>query len=287
MKPASNGFVHLSSFGIHGNAITGVIDESTRIRPPRGDRYCESKAMSERVVLQACRRGLPGVVLRPTNVYGPFSKTFVQRPIDYLLREKLVLAGSSQMPSNTVHVDNLVASILCAIEAPRSVCGEVFLISEGDEYTWSEFFGFFAEALGQRVRTAEMPPTRERRAWPGRSAVDWMSQWNQGLRGIVTSSEFRALGAKVLYTDPIGRWPRQILQRSPRFKNWLGRRLGMQQATIYRRGTSSDDDVFYFRSRPATTSIAKAQRDLGYRPEISREVGMQRTLDWLRHAGLV
>ena len=48
-------FVHLSSFGIHGNEVTGVIDESTRVRPPRGDRYCESKAESERVILRHAR----------------------------------------------------------------------------------------------------------------------------------------------------------------------------------------------------------------------------------------
>ncbi len=70
-----------------------AIDETTPIRPPRGDDYSESKARAEDVVRKAARGGLPAIMLRPGNVYGPFSKTFIVRPLQYLARNALVLAG--------------------------------------------------------------------------------------------------------------------------------------------------------------------------------------------------
>ena len=108
-------FVHLSSIAVHGNDVASeIIDESTPIRPPKGDDYSESKAAAEGVIRRAAGAGLSSIVLRPGNVYGPFSKTFIVRPLQYLIRNALVLAGSSDTPSNTVYVDNLVRAIVCA-----------------------------------------------------------------------------------------------------------------------------------------------------------------------------
>jgi nucleoside-diphosphate-sugar epimerase len=279
-------FIHLSSFGIHGNNVTGIIDESTPIRPPKGDRYCESKAKSERIVLEASRRGLAAVVLRPTNVYGPYSKTFVTRPVEYLNRGRFILAGSQDMPSNTVYVDNLVEAIRRSLLAPGDVCGEVFLISDGDDFTWGQFYRFFADAMGSELPTAPAPPKVQSSNWPGRGAVDWAARWWRGCRRIATSTEMKELGRQVLATDPVGRMPRELLQRSPALRRVLRRWLHIERAPIYARSTTHDE-VFRFTSRPARTSIEKATRLLGYRPIVSREVGMQRTLEWLRYAEIV
>src|SRR5262249_54498064 len=111
-------FVHLSSIAVHGNDVSGIFDETTPIRPPRGADYSESKAAAEEVIRRAAHLGLRSLILRPGNVYGPFSKTFIVRPMQYLSREALVLAGSVDTPSNTVYVDNLIHAIVCALNAP-------------------------------------------------------------------------------------------------------------------------------------------------------------------------
>jgi predicted dehydrogenase/nucleoside-diphosphate-sugar epimerase len=279
--------VHLSSFGVHGNDVTGTIDESTPLRPPPGDRYCASKAASERVVLDAARRGLPAIVLRPTNVYGPYSKTFVTRPVEYLSRGRFILAGSGTLPSNTIYVDNLVEAIRCALAAEPDKCGEVFLVSDGDDFTWGEFYRFFADAIGAELRTGPVPPKPARSNWPGRRLADWTAHCWRACRGIMISHELKELGRRVLDTDPVGRIPRDVLQRSPRLRRWLRNRLKMEQAPVYRRREENSNDVFCFTSRSAATSIEKARRLLGYQPIVARDTGMQRTLDWLRYAEIV
>jgi putative NADH-flavin reductase len=59
--------VHVSTMSVYGDdgVLTGVIDESAPVRPMRGSVYGKSKADAERAVLDAARRGLPAIVMRP------------------------------------------------------------------------------------------------------------------------------------------------------------------------------------------------------------------------------
>ncbi len=278
-------FVHLSTIAVHGNDVTETIDETTPIRPPRGDDYAESKVEAERLVLKAARAGLPVVVLRPGNVYGPHSRTFTIRPIQYLGRGRLVLAGSAETPSNTVYVDNLAHAIVRALEAEDRVAGEVFTISDGDDLSWGDFYGYFADAMGAEL--PRMPggsrPSRVR----ARGPAAWLASWWRVGGLILKSPEFRAFGRRVLQTDPIGRLPRLLLERYPMLESRLLRGLGSDAVEIYRRPTSDDSDMMEIRPRPATIRVEKARQILGYDPPIKRERALALTLDWLESARLV
>lgn len=274
-------FVHISSIGVHGDGVQGIIDESTPVRPGRRDTYGQSKAQAEGLVLRAAKKGLSAIVLRPTCVYGPFGATFITRPVEYLVRNALVLAGSADTSSNTVFVDNLVEAIVLALEAPAELTGEVFTINDGEPLTWGEFYGYFAEALGARIRTEDCPPN-EVESQPG-----WLRAWYEGVRDVATSEEFKALGRKALDTNPLGRWPRALIDGSPRFRGWLRRRLKMDSAAVYVRPRLETEDVLRITPRHASASIAKAQRLLGYGPTVGREQAFRRTLDWLRYSRIV
>jgi predicted dehydrogenase/nucleoside-diphosphate-sugar epimerase len=278
-------FVHLSSIAVHGTEAEGVLDESTPVRPTCGDDYSESKAAAEKEVLKAAAAGLPAVVLRPGNVYGPFSKTFSVRPVQYLRRGALVLAGSAETPSNTVYVDNLVQAIVRGLEAPAEAArGEVFTISEGDEWTWGEFYGYFARALGATVRTAPAEPPPRRAFWS--RPLRWLGSWWGGARTILTSAELRALGKRVLRTRPWGTLPRWFLERFPGVDRRVRRLVGTEAVTVYRRPEAATADVMKVRPRGGLVRVDKARRVLGYQPVVPRERAMELTLEWLREARL-
>ena len=116
-------FVHLSSVAIHGPDVTGTIDESTPVRPPRGDDYAESKAEAEDVILRAVREGLNAIILRPAHVYGPFSPLFGDPSFRRLVRGELLFDESANTLSNTIYVDNVVEaiarSLVCKRRSPR------------------------------------------------------------------------------------------------------------------------------------------------------------------------
>ncbi|HVW39577.1 MAG TPA: NAD-dependent epimerase/dehydratase family protein [Pirellulales bacterium] len=269
-------FVHLSSIAVHGDDARGVIDESTPLRPGRGD-YSASKAEAERRVLAAVGRGLPAVVFRPGCVYGPYGATFTTRPIEHLLAGRLVLRGSCDTPSNTVYVDNLVEAIVRSLEAEAGIAGEVFALADDDRMTWGEFYGYFAEALGGRLRIEAEGQTA--RAAAGRG---W---WNSAVE-IARSDEFKQLAKKALYTDPLGRLPRKLIEASPTVKQWLRRRLGMNRPAIYTRAAADEGDVLEITPRHAEVKSDRARMRLGYEPMLSRSEALQRTLQWIKAFGI-
>jgi predicted dehydrogenase/nucleoside-diphosphate-sugar epimerase len=284
-------FVHLSTIAVHGPQVTGVMDESTPARPPRGDDYGESKLEAERLVLDLARRGFPSVVLRPACVYGPFSRIFITRPIEALAQGRLRWVRSAVSPSNTVYVDNLVEAIVRSLEAPEDkVRGEVFTIGDGDGLSWQDFFGYFARELGLELPAPDQLVEEEsapRRPALWKRIVTWPAAWLRGWKTILKSGEFRALGKRYLRTDPMGRFPRWLLKRFPWLRRGVERMFGAGGPPLYRRAPAASAAPVLMGSSNFLVSIAKAKRVLGYEPVVSRERAMQMTLDWIRYARLV
>lgn len=279
--------VHLSTIAVHGANPDGAITEQTPVAPTPGDDYSESKARAEAAVLAAGRDGLTTVVLRPGNVYGPYGKTFVTRPLTYLGRGDLCVAGG-EAPSNTVYVDNLVHAIVRGLTAPaEAVGGEVFTIGDGDALSWLEFYGYFASAFGADLRTAPSAPSAAaaRPGLVGRVLGGPRACWRSA-RAVTTSPEFRALGKRILAADPWGRFPRWLLDRSPRFDAWVKAKVGTEAALIYRRPAPAARDVMTIRPRGGAVSVEKARKVLGYAPPVSRERALELTLCWARDARL-
>ena len=74
--------------------------------------------------------------------------------MSFLAKGQLVLVGEpAAIPSSTVHVDSVVNAIVLGLEAPSDqVAGQLFTLSDGD-FTWADFFGYFARAIGKPYRT--------------------------------------------------------------------------------------------------------------------------------------
>ena len=87
------------------------------------DIYGASKIAAE-TVLRAYRHdhSLPAIVLRPSSVYGPGRTTacFIRDMVDHARRgDPLALAPEGACRRQFVHVDDVVAAILGALNAPR------------------------------------------------------------------------------------------------------------------------------------------------------------------------
>jgi predicted dehydrogenase/nucleoside-diphosphate-sugar epimerase len=278
-------FVHVSSIAVHGNDISGDLDETTPIRPTRGDDYSESKAAAEEIVRRAAGAGLPALIIRPGCVYGPFGKTFIVRPMQYLAREALILVGSADTPSNTVYVDNLVGAIIGGLDASADVAdGQAFTIGDGDDWTWGAFYGYFARELGHELRTA--PPDTVASAGRDGGPLGWVRSWTRATVELLTSPEFRGLGRRFLERHPLGRLPRWVLERSPALDRGLRTLLKTDPVLIYRRPGTAAEDVTRIRPRPGRIKVDRARRLLGYEPAVPRDRAMGLTLEWVRYARL-
>ncbi len=142
-------FVHLSSVMFYGLRGSGVMTES--MLP--GDcpwPYAEAKVTAEETVRRAHReQGLPTVILRPGNFFGPGSRLFTERPVE-LLRRGLLSLPPEAGKANLVFVENVAAAV-GAVAFDEAAVGEVFNVVDDTELDWRGLFDLYAAALGARA----------------------------------------------------------------------------------------------------------------------------------------
>ena len=139
-------FVHLSTAEVYGN-VRGKIDETFPYQYT-GSQYADSKIEAERLCWEFYERGLPVTVLRPSIVYGPFSKYWTVQLAQRLQSGNWGLFKDyGEGLCNLVYVHDLVSGILLAANLESAV-GEAFNINGPDKMTWNQYFQKFNAALG-------------------------------------------------------------------------------------------------------------------------------------------
>ncbi|MGE3539935.1 MAG: NAD-dependent epimerase/dehydratase family protein [Candidatus Tectimicrobiota bacterium] len=285
-------FVHISTMSVYGDdsILTGLLDETTPVQPLAGSVYGESKAAAERLVLALASQGLPAVVFRPARVFGPFSRIFITRPLQAIARHDFAWLGSPDVPCDMVYIDNVVEALLCSLFADAAqVTGQVFNIGDGDRSTWRDFYQYFAESQGFDLTGVPVATPFRQASVSGMSkALAWPTALAQGFGKIITSREFKALGRRVLQTDPIGALPRAVFGRFPALESHLRRCVGADDALpVYTPSSPVSHDPVVMGSGGAVLSIAKLRSVLGFEPPVSRERALGLTLDWARHARII
>jgi nucleoside-diphosphate-sugar epimerase len=138
--------VHLSSMAVYG-AATGTVREDHVPVMPTG-RYGDAKIQCENIVQKYIDDGGDAVILRPTCVFGPGSAQWTTRLARLLAAGRIGdLGAAGDGCCNLTFIDDLVAAIVMALDAPHAAC-RTFNISSTSALTWNEFLLAFAKALG-------------------------------------------------------------------------------------------------------------------------------------------
>ena len=276
-------FVHISTLFVHRRDGSGTLDESTPLEPPATDDYGRNKLLAEKALGDVASRGLATVILRPTRIYGPFSKTFVVSPLNAISDGRFAVGGDPDVPANMVYVDNVVLAMARAIEAGDERAGSAYLVTDDEQVSLREFYQYFATTIDRTVRV--LPASSNGASHS--TSPGLIGRWTSGLTTIAKSSELRGLVRRVFETDPIGTVPRRLWERSPAFQQSMLRRFGADAAVIYRPAPpAGQEDLPYF-GEPSLVSSAKARRELGYAGLVPREEAMALTLAWARAARLL
>lgn len=127
-------YVQISTISVYARGAEQLLDEEAPLKT-EGDPYGVTKAEADRVVLEAMKRGLAAVILRPGAVLGlhPTSTWAVRMPAR--IRDGQVkLRGDGREIIPWVHVEDLCDAVLLALDDPRAV-GRVYNVADGD-MTW-------------------------------------------------------------------------------------------------------------------------------------------------------
>jgi nucleoside-diphosphate-sugar epimerase len=131
--------VYMSTTGVYGDAAGGSVDESSPVAP--GNDRSRRRVAAEQAVRAWCdARGVRWVVLRVPGIYGPD-----RLPLERLQRGEPALRPEDSGPANRIHVDDLVAACVAAIEHP---VGGVFNVGDGDHASTTEFLQVTAGLAG-------------------------------------------------------------------------------------------------------------------------------------------
>ena len=147
-------FIYLSSQAAAGPGRNGgKKKESDRCDPVSP--YGISKRRGEELALAQAHE-LPLLILRPAAVYGPRDKAFLFLFQCLAKRIKPSISGGVQHLS-LCSVQDLVGAILLAAET-RTQSGEIFFLSDGQDYRMEEINDVFAQAMEVTAFRLRIPP---------------------------------------------------------------------------------------------------------------------------------
>ncbi len=143
-------FIYMSTALVLGYKKLNISEENPG--KPANLPYVQSKKKTEKSLLEAHKKnGLPLVILRPADVYGPYDRTS-SAPIVKGLKDGLppiVSGGKWIFPF--CYVDNLSLATFLACVTPN-IQGNAYTVTNGSDVTWKEFFSVILKRINKKQR---------------------------------------------------------------------------------------------------------------------------------------
>jgi dTDP-glucose 4,6-dehydratase len=151
-------FILISSSEVYGSAEYAPMDEQHPLNPRSP--YAATKAGADRLAYSYfVTYGLPIVIVRPFNNYGPRQhpeKVIPRFITQALLAQPLTIHGDGHASRDWLYVDDDAEAIVDIIESPLdAVAGEVLNVATGRDIPVAEIADLVLDALGKprRLRT--------------------------------------------------------------------------------------------------------------------------------------
>lgn len=255
-------FIHLSTAEVYGNEVTGTVDEKYPCKQS-GWEYADSKIEAEELCWKYQARGLPVTLLRPSIVYGPFSKTWTVRMANRLQSGNWYYFNDrGEGICNLVYVDDLVSAILLAIDE-EDAAGEAFNVNGPEAVSWNQYFSRFNAAM----RLPELQTIGPASAVLEAAAIDFVRAVSTSSKGILGSARFGHMTVAGRRSNVIRRVMRQARERvrtSPNLR-----------------------ELRHTYGRNALYDLSKARNLLGYAPKFDLDAGLKMSVRWLDHHGFL
>jgi dihydroflavonol-4-reductase len=147
-------FVYCSTIGIFGHRVPGVTREDAPLAP--GNVYERTKVAGERMVRElAPPRGLPFVILRPADVYGPRDQRLLKL-FRGVSRGRFPLFGSGAGRRHMIYVDDVVSAFFLACDRSEAL-GEALILAGPRPCTLRELIELVRRGTGVSRFGVQLP----------------------------------------------------------------------------------------------------------------------------------
>jgi nucleoside-diphosphate-sugar epimerase len=149
-------FVYCSTIGIYGHRAPGITTEDSPFSP--GNAYERTKVAAERLVRDFAENcGLPAVVLRPADVYGPRDQRLLKM-FKGVSRGRFPLFGAGRGRRHMVYVDDVVSAFFKACERDEAL-GQGLIVAGPRACTLRELLDEVTAATGSKRYGIRLPLT--------------------------------------------------------------------------------------------------------------------------------
>jgi dTDP-glucose 4,6-dehydratase len=154
-------FVHVSTDEVYGSIASGFFNENSPLNP--SSPYAASKAGGDRLAYSYFRTfGLPVVIARPANNYGPYQ--YPEKLIPFFLTralqdQTLPLYGDGANCRDWLYVEDTVRGILTLIE--KGEAGQAYNLGAGQERSNNDVTGQILRRLGKPESLIRRVPDRK------------------------------------------------------------------------------------------------------------------------------
>jgi len=151
-------FVHISTPSLYVEKRSKeMIRESDPLPKSMINLYAETKLKAEHEIDRAVADGLSAVTLRPQGIFGPRDQTILPRLVRVAQKGFIPVIGDERVRIDLTYVDNAVQAILAAVEAPESVVGKKYNVTNGEPVEQTATLKFLLQKLGFSVREKKIP----------------------------------------------------------------------------------------------------------------------------------
>lgn len=147
-------FIYVSSTAAMGLVKECPINEKSRCEPYLP--YQVTKYETEELIKQKCKEGFPGIIVRPTKVYG-----INEREYSYLTLAKLVKKGmlfkigNGHNYTSNIYVSDFVQALVKLVN--KGTVGETYIVTADKSIDFIEAGKIIAEELGVKLRVIKVP----------------------------------------------------------------------------------------------------------------------------------
>jgi nucleoside-diphosphate-sugar epimerase len=143
-----------SSVVVYGNRIPGEVCSEEVPHGKAMGPYGRAKQQQEQVAQEFARdRKVKVTVVRPTNVYGPGSRPWVNSVVALLKSGAPLLIGGGELNAGLVHVDNVV-DVFVRAACTEAAIGRIYNACDDSNVTWKRYFSDVARLVGAKPPTS-------------------------------------------------------------------------------------------------------------------------------------
>lgn len=146
-----------SASQVYGDASASLMSEDTVPQP--SNLYARSKLEEEHVALEFERKGLPVIIIRPANVYGPRNFYRMYRMVRPISLGVAPLPGDGSAKTHLVHIDDVTAAAthLVYVMEHQKLSGKIFNVADDSPDTIKNVMSAVAAELRAPSPSLKLP----------------------------------------------------------------------------------------------------------------------------------